>query len=192
MSELDRTRLHDIFVSSYETMRICLTHRLGCEVLARETLQDTYLRLHNPGNIAVGRPHAYLLRMALNVAYDNRRRERRWTPAADLGDVAERIGDDAADSTRHVAARQELERLEAALLELTPRRRRILLEQRLRGRMLWQIAADMEISQRLVELELKAAVAHCAQRLGRSVVRRFGPRPGVLSGAPPGRPAIAE
>lgn len=173
-------------------MRICLTRRLGCEALARDTLQDTYLRLHNPGNIAVGRPHAYLLRIALNVAQDNRRRERRRAPVADIGDLAERIVDDAADSMRRVAARQELARLEEALRELTPRRRRILLDSRLRGRMLWQIAADMEISQRLVEMELKAAVAHCAQRLGRSVVRRFGPHAGGLSGAATGGPAVAE
>lgn len=38
------------------------------------------------------------------------------------------------------------------------------------------IAEQIGISQRMVEIELKNALAHCAQRLNRKIVQRFGPR----------------
>jgi RNA polymerase sigma-70 factor (ECF subfamily) len=181
MSDFDRSMLRDVFVSSYETLKIHLTRKLGCEVLAREALHDTYLRLHRPGDITVVQPRAYLWRMALNVASDNRRNQKRAAHNAQIDAHMLEMGDDAADSARWLAARQDLETLENALAELTPRRRRILLESRLDGFTLRQIAGRLNVSQRLVELELKAAVLFCAGRVGRPVVQRFGPRPASVS-----------
>jgi RNA polymerase sigma-70 factor (ECF subfamily) len=70
----------------------------------------------------------------------------------------------------------ELEELQRAFAELTPRRRQILMAARAEGRQLREIAAQLGISQRLVEMELKQALEHCALRLNRVVVQRFGPR----------------
>jgi RNA polymerase sigma-70 factor (ECF subfamily) len=63
------------------------------------------------------------------------------------------------------------------LEELTPRRRMILLASRVEEVTLQEIANRLGISQRLVEIELKHALDHCAERLQRQVVRRFGPKP---------------
>jgi DNA-directed RNA polymerase specialized sigma24 family protein len=63
-----------------------------------------------------------------------------------------------------------------ALADLTPRRRDILLASRLENIPLHVIAARLDVSQRLVEIELKHALAHCALRLDREVIQRFGPR----------------
>ncbi|MBN4668834.1 sigma-70 family RNA polymerase sigma factor, partial [Pandoraea nosoerga] len=95
-----------------------------------------------------------------------------------LSDAKAAIGlvDEAPDPERAANARSEVEALRRALAELTPRRRQILLLSRLDGIVLRDIAARLGISQRLVELELKHALAHCALRLGRDVVQRFGPR----------------
>jgi len=192
MIEVDRSMLRDIFVSSYENLRLRLARQLGCDSLARETLHDMFVRLHHPGDLAVGQPRAYLLRMALNIASDRRRSEGRFAHVSDVDSVALEVSDDAADSARQLGARQELERLAAALMELSPRRRQILLASRVQGQTLWQIAAGLKVSQRLVEMELKAAVEHCAERLGRSVVRRFGPRPILPTAAGQGALAVAE
>ncbi len=181
MSELDRSNLRDVFVSSYEFLQTHLTRRLGCKALARETLHDMYVRLHRPGEISVLQPRAYLLRMALNVAADNRRSQGRREPLRETDGMMRDIHDEATDLVRAVAARQELEKLEKALQELTPRRRSILLDSRLHGLTLWQIADTLHVSQRLVEMELKAALAHCAQRLERPLIQRFGPQPDAAS-----------
>src|SRR5262249_49619340 len=82
---------------------------------------------------------------------------------------------------RVAEARSEMERFQKALSELTPRRREILLASRLEGIMLREIAARMNVSQRLVEIEFSHALAHCALRLWRSAIRRSRPR--LLEGA---------
>jgi RNA polymerase sigma-70 factor (ECF subfamily) len=51
----------------------------------------------------------------------------------------------------------------------------ILLASRLEGTPLRLIAGQLGISQRMVEIELKHALDHCAERLDRKVTKRFGP-----------------
>jgi hypothetical protein len=51
------------------------------------------------------------------------------------------------------------------------------------------IAEHLGISQRLVEIELKHAVDHCAERLGKQVTRRFGPKPRQTSQEESQKPA---
>jgi RNA polymerase sigma-70 factor (ECF subfamily) len=69
-----------------------------------------------------------------------------------------------------------MEAVRGALAELSPRRRHILLAARVEGRMLRDIAEQLGLSQRMVELELKAAVLHCSGRLEKKIVQRFGPK----------------
>ena len=45
------------------------------------------------------------------------------------------------------------------------------------------IAQRFQISSRMVEKELSRALEHCAEYLGRNVVRRFGPRRKILAAA---------
>jgi RNA polymerase sigma factor (sigma-70 family) len=74
-----------------------------------------------------------------------------------------------------------VEALQQALEGLTPRRREILLASRLEGVPLREIAQRHGISQRMVEIELRRALAYCSLRLDREAVQRFGPRPSKSS-----------
>ena len=177
MNDPSLHHLRDALVASYETFRKRLTHRLGSDVLARDALHDVYIRLSRGGLIAADRPDAYLFRMAVNAATDGVRSRKRALGASDLDAALPDLPDPHADPLRALMAKQEIAILEDALEELTPRRRRILLDSRVHGRTLAQIAQALDLSQRMVEIELKYAVAHCAEKLGRQVVRRFGPQP---------------
>ncbi|BAS00462.1 extracytoplasmic function sigma factor VreI [Blastochloris viridis] len=84
--------------------------------------------------------------------------------------------DEAPDPGAVVENRSELELLKRALEELTPRQQDILLASRLEGKSLADLARRHGISQRWVERELRFVVMHCAQRLDRKVVQRFGPK----------------
>lgn len=75
-----------------------------------------------------------------------------------------------------IEANTELEALQHAVMELTPRRRAILHASRVEGKSLRVIAEEIGISQRMVEIELKDALAQRALRLNRKIVRRFGLR----------------
>ncbi len=169
------------FVAGYDELRTRLTHRLGSAELAHDVLHETWLSLDRvvPAG-PVQSPRGYLLRMAVNVALKHWGAENvslPWsTPRPRLDWV-----DDAPGPERSAVARSEVEILVRALADLTPRRREILLASRLENIPLHVIAARLDVSQRLVEIELKHALAHCALRLGREVVQRFGPRPSKRS-----------
>jgi RNA polymerase sigma-70 factor (ECF subfamily) len=177
MTETTWTILRQLLADRYDDFRRRLTRRLGSEELAHETLHETWVHLH--GKEAIGTieaPSNYLLRMAFNIATDRRRREIRLARRFEIRAVLE-TADEAPGPEREAEARREIAALERALEELTPRRRMILLASRLEGLHLREIAERLGISQRLVEIELKNAVDHCAERLDRKVTRRFGPRP---------------
>jgi RNA polymerase sigma-70 factor (ECF subfamily) len=167
--------LRQALVGQYDELKRTLTRRLGSEDLAGEVLQETYLRLARPAQIGpVASPKQYLLTIATNIARMGFRRERRWTDLSDLDDAIGFV-DETPDPLRSLEARQEIEALQQAFDELTPRRRQIIFAVRVEGARLSDIADRLGISQRLVEKELKSALMLCGSRLNREVVQRFGP-----------------
>ncbi len=169
--------LRQLLVDRYDDYRRRLTRRLGSAELARETLHETWLHLHKAAPTgSITSPPSYLLRMAFNIATDRGRQQSRLARRTEVMAVLE-MADEAPSPERELASRQEVAELELALQELTPRRRMILLASRVEGVTLQEIASRLGVSQRLVELELKQALDHCAQRLQRQVVKRFGPKP---------------
>jgi len=176
MSNSSREALRKFFVLGYDELRTRLIRRLGSVELASDALHDTWLRIDNarPAGIVLSPKH-YLLQMASNTALKRRSTEKRFVTLTDAK-MAIGLVDDAPDPERAAIARSEVEALARALAELTPRRRDILLSSRLKCIPLWAIAERLGISQRLVEIELKHALAHCALRLKRKVIKRFGPK----------------
>ncbi len=176
MSESNRESLRRRLVVDYEALKSQLARYLGSADHASEALQDTWLRLERATpQEPIDRPFVYLLRIAYNIAIKRRRGERQ-TVRLEEARAALNFIDDAPSPERVVEARSELAVLERALAELSPRRRDILIASRADGIPLREIAARLGISQRLVEMELKFALLHCGEHLGKKIVQRFGPR----------------
>ncbi|TWT03926.1 RNA polymerase sigma factor [Reyranella sp. CPCC 100927] len=177
MAGRGRDGLRRFLVDSYDDLKSRLTRRLGSADLAGEVLHETWLRLDRAAVASdVRSPRLYLLRVALNIAWKRLKAEPRTLTLSDAK-AAMGIADEAPDAARATLARLDLQALGHAMAELTPRRRQVLLASRLEGIPLREIAIRLGISQRLVELELKHALAHCALRLDKTVTQRFGPRP---------------
>jgi RNA polymerase sigma factor (sigma-70 family) len=177
MNESNRDALQRFLVLGYDELRSRLTRRFGSVELASDVLHETWIRIESASPAGVVRsPRNYLLQMAANVALRRLKAESGYVTLTDAR-MAVGIVDDAPDPESAAMARSEVAALAKALSELTPRRRDILLLSRLEGVQLWAIAERLCVSQRLVEIELKHALAHCALRVERSVVKRFGPRP---------------
>jgi RNA polymerase sigma-70 factor (ECF subfamily) len=176
MSDSSRDALRRVFVLGYDDLRTRLTRRLGSAERASDALHEAWLRIDSAApRELLRRPKSYLLQIAFHAALRHLRVEKRFVTLSDAK-IALGITDDTPNPERAAAARFEVETLARALSELTPRRRDILLASRLDGVALRDIAARLGISQRLVEIELRDALAHCALRLNREVVQRFGPR----------------
>jgi RNA polymerase sigma-70 factor (ECF subfamily) len=170
-----REALRQAFALAYEELRRRLTRRLGSVELASEALHDAWLRLDRAQSIEpVHSPVSYLLQMGFNAALKRQAADQRAIGLADARMVLG-IADETPDPEHAMIARSDIEVLSRALAELPARRRQILLASRLESRTLREIARQLGVSQRLVELELKHALAHCAQRLNRRVIQRFGP-----------------
>ncbi|MEW6439021.1 MAG: sigma-70 family RNA polymerase sigma factor [Pseudomonadota bacterium] len=177
MTDTSWASLRQLLTERYDDLRARLARRLGSADLASETLHETYLHLNRGVPLGhVHNPEAFLFRVATNIATDRRRREKRLAKQRDIRALLA-VPDEAPNPAQLIETRQEIERLEAAIEELTARRRTILLWSRIEGLPLRKIAARLEISQRLVEIELKHALDHCAERVGQPVIKKFGPKP---------------
>jgi RNA polymerase sigma factor (sigma-70 family) len=172
-----RGTLRALLSDRYHDLKRILARRLGSVEAASDVLHDTYLRLERfDGMARVTNPQAYLLRMALNAASDHERAEKRVLTAVEIDELW-RLGDDAIDPETIAVGRSELAQFKAALSELPPRSQAILLAARVDELPHDVIAERFGISARMVQFELSRALEHCARRLKRKVVRRFGPAP---------------
>jgi RNA polymerase sigma-70 factor (ECF subfamily) len=178
VADSNQTTLRAALAQDYDGLYRKLRRRLGSAELASEALHETFLRVDQVSNaVPVQRPRDFLFRIAVNIAIDRRRAERRLLTSGEV-DALVQVADDAPDPARIVEAREELRRLEAALAELPSRRRAIFhaaLVKKIPDR---EIARQLGVNVRTVEMDLKRALQHCAARLGRKLFRRGGgPRP---------------
>lgn len=165
MTDLGLAQLRHLFLDRYEDLKARLARRLGSADLAGDAMQDTWLRLARSESVgAIESPRNYLFRIALNVAEDRRRSERRYSGSAVEADALLELADDAPSPERVVLARSDLELFRAIIAELPPRRRAIFLAARFGQVPRQEIADRMGISLRLVAKELQLALEHCVAR----------------------------
>lgn len=142
-------------------------------------LHEAWLRLDRmqglaPGTV-IGNPSAYLYRVALNVAADQRRTEQRHVSRVETEALIQSAIEEL-DPARITEARQELETLVLALEDLPPRRRAVFIASRLEGLPHKMIAAHLGITVRVVDRELKAALDFFSATLDKKSTPRRGPR----------------
>ncbi|WP_160108047.1 RNA polymerase sigma factor [Pseudomonas izuensis] len=181
MKDTGKSSMVRLFLRSYDDFKARLRRRLGCEDLANDVLHETWLRVDRmevPPDIA--QPSAYLYRMALNVAADRRQADARLLTGSEVEELLQ-VSDDALDPARVVGGQREVHLLVSALYELPARRRKIFIAARLEEAPHLEISQRFGISTRMVEKEIKAALTHCAGRLERKVIQRFGPGAGKQS-----------
>lgn len=166
--------LRTLLLAEYGDFDRRLTRRLGSPDLASEALNETYLRLERmrePGQVRS--PKAYLFRIALNIAADRRRAEKRRLTSSEVDALLD-IPDDRPDAARVIEDRSEINLLKRAIAELPERRRRVLMLSRIESMPNREIATLLGVTVRTVETDLKQAVEHCADRLKRPTRVKFG------------------
>ncbi len=175
MSETGLQALRRTLMARYDYLVQRLAPYVGSRDRATEALNETYLKLARTADLAdVRDPEAYLLRTAANLASAQDRAARRLLSAEEIGALVT-TPDPSPDQAQILQGRDELQALARAIAELSPRRREILLAVRVADLTGPAVAARLGVSQRFVERELARALDYCAEKLGRPVVRRFGP-----------------
>ena len=148
-----------------------LTRRVGQDDAA-DLLQEAFIRMARAK--ADPRPvrndKAFLFQVASNLAADHGREQRRRSRILTGDEIATilAIPDDTARPADAALARLEGQRLARALAEMPPRRAEAFRLSRLKGLSHGAIAVRLGVSVRTVEAEIRMALDHCAERLGRT------------------------
>jgi RNA polymerase sigma factor (sigma-70 family) len=181
MTQSSQALLLKVLMNDYGILKGRLARRLGSADVADDVLQEAYLRVSRmPAMAAVLHPRTYLFRIALNIAADRRRSEKRRLARSEV-ELLLRLDQDDLDPERIAQARSSVRALELALEELAPRRRAIFVAVRVNGLTVPEVAARFGLSTRYIERELKDALDHCRGRLEMEVSQTFGPRPSAAS-----------
>lgn len=167
MSDTTLLILRNFLLSRYDDLKHRLTRRLGSADLAGDALQDTWLRLESREDVSnVRDPLAYLLRIAVNAAYDQQRGLSRLATESELEAVMEEHPDPKPGPAETLEARSELDALIAVIERMPERRRQILIMVRWDHLPQREVAERLGISLRTVEQELKHAHDYCVACLG--------------------------
>lgn len=143
-----------------------LARQTGSQEDAEDLVQEAWIRLARNAAHAGRAPRGYLRTILQSVITDFRRgRDRRQTDRHQ--ELTNSIVVEAPSPEDHVVGRSEIACLELALAELPKRRRDIFIRANLRGESCATISKTYGLSKRTIELEVKAALDHCAERLGR-------------------------
>jgi RNA polymerase sigma-70 factor (ECF subfamily) len=165
-SDENALRLHELYQEHSSSLVRQLTRGTGCRDLARDLVQETFLRLLRmaPASLAgIKHPESYLRRASTNLLRTRRkmeafREEARPGPAA---------ADPLIDQVAVLESRDLLRRLEAAIGKLKPRTREIFLAHRIDGLSYAQIAERTGLSVKGVEKQMSKAIAKIDDLLDR-------------------------
>ena len=176
MSSTNSSSLRAVLTADYEGLARRLTRRLGSADLAREALHETFLRMDLVSDaVYVKKPADYIFRAAINVAKDRKRSEGRLLSASEIDAIID-VPDESPDSFAVVADRFELSEFNKALAELSERRRGVFVAAHIELLPHEEIAKRFGINARTVAFDLQHAMEHLSRRLGRKVIRKYGPK----------------
>jgi RNA polymerase sigma factor (sigma-70 family) len=170
--------LRQIFASDYHSLRKRLTKRVGSDDLAREALQDTFLRLARGGEIAddLANPRGYLYRIAVNFARLRLRSEGRRQNHIDSDAALNAIVDDRPGPAETEEGKSDVHAMLAAIDDMPRRRREIFVLAWFEEAPHQEIASRFGLSLRMVQIELKRAREHVVERMNRNNVVDFASR----------------
>jgi RNA polymerase sigma-70 factor, ECF subfamily len=170
VSEDDRAAFTALFEQHRDGVHAFLLARISDREVARDLLQETFLRLWRRLEEVVeledGRQRAWIYTVARNLVVDRYRADatRRATLRA-VADAADRAGCGAADGHEQVAARDDLAHLAGAIAALPDDQREILTMSVVAEMTSQQIAEALEMPAGTVRYKLHRARARLAEQL---------------------------
>ncbi|MGE0627689.1 MAG: RNA polymerase sigma factor [Hyphomicrobiaceae bacterium] len=159
-----------LYLRQWAQFRSLLKKNVGSHELAEDAMQETWLRLSRmempPDGIKDRQ--AYILRLAVNIAIDMVRKERRHASRCVSDDaLLQTIADTYPSPETFAVDRDQLRQLAAALMMLPAKSSTALLMSRCDGLTYAEIAARLKVSERAVAKYLVTALRHCRDHFRR-------------------------
>jgi RNA polymerase sigma-70 factor (ECF subfamily) len=154
-----------LYAAEAPRLRRFFRRRTACPEEANDLVQETFTRaLGAEPQAALRKPEAYLTRIAQNLLRDRAKFARRRS--ADLHVPADETILPGTDQHRLLEARDMLDRLDLAMLELPPATREIFMAHRLDGLSYAEIAEATGGTVKAVEKAISRALNHLDRALG--------------------------
>ncbi|VVE75259.1 putative RNA polymerase sigma factor FecI [Pandoraea anapnoica] len=160
MAENAPPLLLDYLTTRYHNLKLRLRKVLGDDELADDALHDTWLRLKKQEDEASGTiqsPASYLVRMAVNLAVDARRKHGRTVSGSEIDELLDEIADASPGPLQVTESRADLASLMDVLNRMPERRRQIVVMVRWNGMTQREAAQALGVSLRTVESDLQRA-----------------------------------
>lgn len=158
MSVSERLPLLDYLTRNYDSLKRRVVQLTGNVDLAEDAMQDTWVRMHVKADTrdesAFVSPASYLLRTALNIAIDIRRRQTRWLSTEEI-EALDFLADPAPGPEQVTGAQAEFDRMLDLLKTLSPRRREVFVLAHWENLPQPEIAKRLGVSLRTVEYDLR-------------------------------------
>jgi transmembrane sensor len=135
---------------------------------AADLAQDTFARLWSTDLRQIQKPESFLFTTALNLLRDRARSAQARHAALSVPAEEEQLICPAPQAERVLDGEQQMQILEAALGELSPRCRAVFEQFHFEERSQKEIASSQGISVSMVEKYVRQAVVHCQKRLNES------------------------
>ena len=179
MTSLPPPQLKAHLLNQYDTILVRLSRRLGSVDLARDVLQDAYVKLASTQEPdAVRHPTSYLMRMALNLAANIKRKDRRLLSFDEVSAVLD-IPDDVPDAEQMFQNRSAVVVVKKTMAAMSQRRFEICNAAWVEGVSTQILAEKHGLAVRTIQHELKQASLEIQKALAEPKVvplRKFGGR----------------
>ena len=181
--------LERIFVEKRAYFVRVVARRLGDVGTAEEIVQEAFIQVaESAKNQIIDNLEGYLMRASINLSTDwlrqetsRRRREKNWVETHyDYSDGAETVSN-APSPAETVAARDDLRRLDAALVHLSPQVRTAFTLHKIQGLSHLETAARMGLSRSTVEKHIMNAMRQLLEILTQDGINREGMEEGAPS-----------
>lgn len=167
MTEDAYPSLIDYLSKHYATIKLRVARLLGSSELADDALHDAWLRLKTKeAEGPVQSPSGYLVRMAVNLAIDVKRRHGRSVSMEEVS-TAMAWSDPAPGPAQTAESRHDLETLVRLVEQMPARRRAIFVMVHWEGVLQEEVARRMGCSKRTVEYQLRQAHDFLAAKMRR-------------------------
>jgi len=157
-----------LFVEHRRTLVKYATGLVGSRVQAEDLVQEAWLRFEEAARQQIlGEPLHYLFRIVRNLAFDGKRRQNVEDRLfrANAEQIVAALPDPYPSVEVIAADKDNIRRLQEALLELPPRTRAAFEMHRIEGRTLREVAAALEISVPLAHVLVMEGLQLCKKRL---------------------------
>ncbi|MCK9919310.1 RNA polymerase sigma factor [Microbacteriaceae bacterium K1510] len=164
MEKTSKISTLELFLSMRPKLEAAIFRRVGCRTTAADLVQDTWLHLARiEADRPIGNAGAYVHRVAVNLALDHVRSEKR---RATLGPASQGLLDAATEERtpeRVLIGRDQIAAFRRAVADLPEQSRRIFFMNRFEGKPHRRIAQELGVSETTVNFHIRRVLQRLSE-----------------------------